>query len=177
MNSIKKYTVILCLFFVLPTLSFAQDIGLTVSQFAKRVNTNLASIESPFRLNESLKIEKGSVNDVASYQFSDNFSVVITVDKKTHKVKGVMTNVLPRANGGNQNLIMFFSNSALLSAFDSKNAMKTVGKKFINLTTEAITEWSESKKDVMKSFIMNGKKYGISINSYTGVMSFAEIEE
>ncbi|WP_223810378.1 hypothetical protein, partial [Avibacterium paragallinarum] len=60
---------------------------------------------------------------------------------------------------------------------DSKNAMKTVGKKFINLTTEAITEWSESKKDVMKSFIMNGKKYGISINSYTGVMSFAEIEE
>ncbi|WP_223810417.1 hypothetical protein, partial [Avibacterium paragallinarum] len=60
---------------------------------------------------------------------------------------------------------------------DSKNAMKTVGKKFINLTTEAITEWSESKKDVMKSFIMNGKKYSISVSSYTGVMSSAGIEE
>ncbi|POY46144.1 hypothetical protein [Avibacterium paragallinarum] len=77
MNLIKKYTTILCLFFVLPAASFAQDIGLTVSQFAKRVNTNLASIDSPFRLNEPLKIEAGKVNDVAGYQFSDNFSVLI----------------------------------------------------------------------------------------------------
>lgn len=177
MNLIKKYTAILCLFFVLPTVSFAQDIGLTVSQFAKRVNANLASMESPFRMSESLKIQTGEVNDVASYQFSNNFSVVITIDKKTHKVKSLMTNVLPIADGGDQNLIMFFSNSALLSAFDGKNSMKTVGKKFITLTTEAITEWGKSKKDIEKSFVFNGKQYGISISQYTGIMSFAEIEE
>lgn len=177
MNLIKKYGVILCAFFMLPTLAFAQDIGLTVSQFAKRVNTNLASMDAPFRISESLKIQTGEVNDVASYQFSDNFSVVITVDKKTHKVKSLITNVVPIADGGDQNLIMFFSNSALLSAFDGKNSMKTVGKKFITLTTEAITEWGKSKKDIQKSFILNGKKYSISISQYMGIMSFAEIED
>lgn len=177
MKYLKKITVSLFLLIMILPVSFAQDIGLTVSQFAKRANANLASMQSPYKMNTNLKVDPGKVNDVAGYQFSDHFSVIITVDKKTQKVKGISTIIDPTANGGDENLIMFFSNAALLSAFDGKNSMKTVGKKAITATTEAITEWSKNRSDVIKTFVFNGKKYGISVSQTTGIMSFAEFEE
>lgn len=153
-----------------------QTIGINIKQFAQRVNSNLKEIDSPYRMPNKPKIEANDRYDMVFYSFSENFSVAITLEKKTHNVISIVTGMNPNANA-KENLMMFFSNSALLSAYEGKNKMKVVGKKFILMMNEALEELQKTGKSVTRSFIHNGKKYEIGFLKKVGVMSSASFDE
>ncbi|MGY6090264.1 hypothetical protein [Avibacterium paragallinarum] len=154
-----------------------QTLDLNITQFTTRLNKVLKNAQSPFKMTKKPKVTEGEVNDIVQYMFNDNFGVIITLDKSTHKVKSLMTIVTPVADNSEVNLLMLFSNGAVLSAFEGENEIKTLGKQIIELTMSAMKEYGNTKQDISKDFIYNGKKYGISISSYTGIMSFAQFNE
>ncbi|OOF88046.1 hypothetical protein BKG93_00125 [Rodentibacter ratti] len=138
-----------------------QTLGLELKKFSTRIDKALKNAQSPFKMEKNPKVTEGEVNDVANYMFSDNFGVIITLDKKTHKVKSIMTIVTPSPNNSDENLVMLFSNAAVLSAFEGENEIKVLGKKIMELTMSAMTEYDKTKKDTSKKMIWNGKKYGL----------------
>lgn len=152
----------------------AKDLGIGVKQFTQRVNANLTSINSPYQLGSNLKVEKGEVNDIVNFQFSDNFFVMMTLNKKNQNLISVMTMVVPNTGDAQGNLEMFFANAAVITAFEGKGGMKKLGEKFLKMTSQTMSKWADTHKDASNKFIVNGKKYGLTVSSYTGVMSFAE---
>lgn len=154
-----------------------KTLELNINEFSTRVNKALKNAQSPFKITRTINVDEGSVNDTAKYMFSDNFGIIITLEKGTHKVKSLMTIITPSPNNSDENLVMLFSNAAVLSAFEGENEIKTLGKKIMDMTTSAMTEYSSTKKDISKKFVFNGKEYGISVSSYTGIMSFANFED
>lgn len=154
-----------------------QTLELNINQFVTRLNKSLANAQSPFKITNKPKITEGAVNDVVQHMFTDNFVLIITLDKSTHKVKSLMTIISPSADNSNENLVMLFSNAAVLSAFEGDNEIKTLGKRLVNLTTTVMTEYGNTKKDIVKNIIYNGKKYTISVSQYTGIMSSAGFDE
>lgn len=155
----------------------AQTIGININRFSQRVNVALADIGSPYKMGTKLKTEKGKVDDIVSYQFSKNFGVIVSIDKKTQNVVSLLTIITPEANKADSNMIMMFSNAAVLSAFEGKNQLKTVGKQIMETTSNVMQKYSTNKKDTSDSFIFNGKKYRVSVSSYTGIMSSAGFVE
>ncbi|MCT8722091.1 hypothetical protein QA317_04370 [Glaesserella parasuis] len=154
-----------------------QTLDINANQLAQRINAALVEMGSPYKMAKKIKVEKGAVNDTATYNFSDNFAVVMTIDKKTQKVMSILTIVTPKSEGGDENMVMLFSNAAVLSAFEGKNQLKTVGKKFMEMLSSAMNDYGKTKEDQKQEFIFNGKKYSVSISSYTGVMSSAGFAE
>ncbi|WP_116743807.1 hypothetical protein [Actinobacillus suis] len=154
-----------------------QTLDLNANQLAQRINAALVEMGSPYKMAKNIKVEKGAVNDTASYQFSENFGVVMTIDKKTQKVMSILTIVTPKSEGGDENMVMLFSNAAVLSAFEGKNQLKTVGKKFMEMLSSTMNDYGKTNKDQKQEFIFNGKKYSVSVSSYTGVMSSAGFAE
>ncbi|MDE3997926.1 hypothetical protein NUQ47_07140 [Glaesserella parasuis] len=154
-----------------------QTLDLNANQLAQLINTALTEIGSPYQMAKKIKVEKGAVNDTASYQFSKNFGIVMAIDKKTQKVMSILTIVTPKSEGGDENMVMLFSNAAVLSAFEGKNQLKTVGKKFMEMLSSTMNDYGKTNKDQKQEFIFNGKKYSVSISSYTGVMSSAGFVE
>lgn len=154
-----------------------QTIGINIKQFSQRVNATLAEISSPYKMGAKLKIEKGKVEDVASYQFSENFGVIVSIDKKTQNVISLLTIITPEANNAERNMVMMFSNAAVLSAFEGKNQLKTVGKQVMETTSNVMQQYDKDKKDTSDYFIFNGKKYSVGVSSYTGIMSSAGFVE
>lgn len=151
----------------------AQTIGINIKQFSQRANAALAEMGSPYKMGTKLKTEKGKVNDVVSYQFSKNFGIIVSIDKKTQNVVSLLTIVTPEANKAESNMVMMFSNAAVLSAFEGKNQLKTVGKQIMETTSDVMRQYAENKEDASKEFIFNGKKYSVNVSSYTGIMSSA----
>ena len=150
-----------------------QTLDINANQLAQRINSALSEIESPYKMSKKLKVEKGAVNDTTSYQFSKEFAVVITIDKKTQKVMSMITILTPKSEGGDENMVMLFSDAAVLSAFEGKGQIKTVGKRIMDALMKTMTAYGETKQDQKDDFIFNGKKYSVSVSSYTGVMMTA----
>lgn len=63
--------------------------------------------------------------------------------------------------------------AAVIAAFDGKDGMKTVGTRYIKITTKAVDEFAE-KDQAQQDFILNGKKYGISMTKGVGIMGYAQ---
>lgn len=150
-----------------------QTLDINANQLAQRINSALSEIESPYKMPKKLKVEKGAVNDTTSYQFSKEFAVVMTIDKKTQKVMSMITILTPKSEGGDENMVMLFSDAAVLSAFEGKGQIKTVGKRVMDALMKTMTAYGETKQDQKDNFIFNGKKYSVSVSSYTGVMMTA----
>lgn len=150
-----------------------QTLDINANQLAQRINSALSEIGSPYKMPKKLKVEKGAVNDTTSYQFSKEFAVVMTIDKKTQKVMSMITILTPKSEGGDENMVMLFSDTAVLSAFEGKGQIKTVGKRIMDALMKTMTAYGETKQDQKDDFIFNGKKYSVSVSSYTGVMMTA----
>ncbi len=150
-----------------------QTLDINANQLAQRINSALSEIGSPYKMPKKIKVEKGEVNDTASYQFSKDFAIVITIDKKTQKVMSMITILTPKSEGGDENMVMLFSDAAVLSAFEGKGQIKTVGKRVMDALMKTMTAYGETKQDQKDDFIFNGKKYSVSVSSYTGVMMTA----
>lgn len=150
-----------------------QTLDINANQLAQRINYALSEIGSPYKMPKKIKVEKGEVNDTASYQFSKDFAIVITIDKKTQKVMSMITILTPKSEGGDENMVMLFSDAAVLSAFEGKGQIKTVGKRVMDALMKTMTAYGETKQDQKDDFIFNGKKYSVSVSSYTGVMMTA----
>ena len=150
-----------------------QTLDINANQLAQRINSALSEIGSPYKMPKKLKVEKGAVNDTTSYQFSKEFAVVMTIDKKTQKVMSMITILTPKSEGGDENMVMLFSDAAVLSAFEGKGQIKTVGKRIMDALMKTMTAYGETKQDQKDDFIFNGKKYSVSVSSYTGVMMTA----
>lgn len=150
-----------------------QTLDINANQLAQRINSALSEIGSPYKMSKKLKVEKGAVNDTTSYQFSKEFAVVMTIDKKTQKVMSMITILTPKSEGGDENMVMLFSDAAVLSAFEGKGQIKTVGKRIMDALMKTMTAYGETKQDQKDDFIFNGKKYSVSVSSYTGVMMTA----
>lgn len=148
----------------------AHDIGMNLSQFSQIVNTNFKEMSSPFKMPKKPKFEKNDNYDLMSYSFSNNFAMNITLQKKTHNIISVVTIITPSQNT-TDNLVMLFSNSALLSAAEGKGGMKTAGKKFIQTQTALSEQFTTEQKNVSDSFIYNGKKYEVGFINGVGIMS------
>ncbi|EDK06868.1 MULTISPECIES: hypothetical protein [Haemophilus] len=148
----------------------AHDIGMNLSQFSQIVNTNFKEMSSPFKMPKKPKFEKNDNYDLMSYSFSNNFAMNITLQKKTHNIISVVTIITPSQNT-TDNLVMLFSNSALLSAAEGKGGMKTAGKKFIQTQTALSEQFTTEQKSVSDSFIYNGKKYEVGFINGVGIMS------
>lgn len=145
---------------------------LTIAQFAKQVNANLVKSGSDYRLPMELKIAEGDVNNTAQYMFSDTLGVTLVLDKQTNNIKSLMTAV-GVSDDGNQTLKDLMFHAAVIAAFDGQNGMKTVGGRYIKITTQAVDEFRQSGS-TQKSFILNGKKYGISMIKGVGIVGYAE---
>lgn len=154
-----------------------QTLDINANQLAQRINSALSEIGSPYKMPKKLKVEKGAVNDTTSYQFSKEFAVVMTIDKKTQKVMNMITILTPKSEGGDENMVMLFSDAAVLSAFEGKGQIKTVGKRVMDVLMKTMTAYGETKQDQKDDFIFNGKKYSVSVSSYTGVMMTAGFAE
>ena len=150
-----------------------QTLDINANQLAQRINSALSEIGSPYKMSKKLKVEKGAVNDTTSYQFSKEFAVVMTIDKKTQKVMSMITILTPKSEGGDENMVMLFSDAAVLSAFEGKGQIKTVGKRIMDALMKTMTAYGETKQDQKDDFIFHGKKYSVSVSSYTGVMMTA----
>lgn len=148
----------------------AHDIGMNLSQFSQIVNANFKEMSSPFKMPKKPKIEKNDNYDLMSYSFSNNFAMNITLQKKTHNIISIVTIITPSQNT-KDNLVMLFSNSALLSAAEGKGGMKTAGKKFIQTQTALSEQFTTEQKSVSDSFIYNGKKYEVGFINGVGIMS------
>ncbi|OBX86862.1 hypothetical protein A9501_02630 [Haemophilus sp. CCUG 66565] len=154
-----------------------QTLDLDVKKFSSRIGRALKNAQSPYKMTKNPKITDGEVNDVVNYMFTERFGLIITLDKKTHKVKSMMTVVTPSPTNTDENILMVLSNSAVLSAFEGDNEIKTLGKKIMELTMSVMTEYSEKHQDVSKTIIWNGKKYGVSASKYTGIISSANFAD
>lgn len=154
-----------------------QTLDLDVKKFSSRIGRALKNAQSPYKMTKNPKITDGEVNDVVNYMFTERFGLIITLDKKTHKVKSIMTVVTPSPTNTDENILMVLSNSAVLSAFEGDNEIKTLGKKIMELTMSVMTEYSEKHQDVSKTIIWNGKKYGVSASKYTGIISSANFAD
>lgn len=153
-----------------------KTIGINASQLAKRMNAALSEIKSPYKMVEKPNIERGSVNDVVKYLFSEKFSVVITIDKKTQNVIGLMTIITPSSNR-DENLMLAASDAAVISAFEGKGQLKTVGKRTIDALNKALSAYAETHQDQKESFILNDKKYTVNISSSLGMITYAELAD
>lgn len=154
-----------------------QTLDLDVKKFSSRIGRALKNAQSPYKMTKNPKITDGEVNDVVNYMFTERFGLIITLNKKTHKVKSMMTVVTPSPTNTDENILMVLSNSAVLSAFEGDNEIKTLGKKIMELTMSVMTEYSEKHQDVSKTIIWNGKKYGVSASKYTGIISSANFAD
>lgn len=130
-----------------------QTLDLDVKKFSSRIGRALKNAQSPYKMTKNPKITDGEVNDVVNYMFTERFGLIITLDKKTHKVKSMMTVVTPSPTNTDENILMVLSNSAVLSAFEGDNEIKTLGKKIMELTMSVMTEYSEKHQDVSKTII------------------------
>lgn len=148
----------------------AHDIGMNFSQFSQIVNANFKEIGSPFKMPKKPKFERNDDYDLMSYSFSNNFAINITLQKKTHNIIRIITILTPTQNT-KDNLVMLFSNSALLSAAEGRGGMKTAGKKFIQTQTALSEQFATDKKSASDSFIYNGKKYEVGFINGIGIMS------
>lgn len=153
-----------------------KTIGINVTQLAKRMNDALSEIKSPYKMVEKPNIERGSVNDVVKYLFSEKFSVVITIDKKTQNVIGLMTIITPSSNR-DENLMLAASDAAVISAFEGKGQLKTVGKRTIDALNKALSAYAETHQDQKESFILNDKKYTVNVSSSLGMITYAELAD
>ena len=148
----------------------AHDIGMNLSQFSQIVNTNFKEMKTPFKMPKKPKFLNNVNYYLMSYSFSNNFAMNITLQKKTHNIISVVTIITPSQNT-TDNLVMLFSNSALLSAAEGKGGMKTAGKKFIQTQTALSEQFTTEQKSVSDSFIYNGKKYEVGFINGVGIMS------
>lgn len=153
-----------------------KTIGINAAQLAKRMNAALSEIKSPYKMVEKPNIERGSVNDVVKYLFSEKFSVVITIDKKTQNVIGLMTIITPSSNR-DENLMLAASDAAVISAFEGKGQLKTVGKRTIDALNKALSAYAETHQDQKESFILNDKKYTVNVSSSLGMITYAELAD
>lgn len=153
-----------------------KTIGINATQLAKRMNDALSEIKSPYKMVEKPNIERGSVNDVVKYLFSEKFSVVITIDKKTQNVIGLMTIITPSSNR-DENLMLAASDAAVISAFEGKGQLKTVGKRTIDALNKALSAYAETHQDQKESFILNDKKYTVNVSSSLGMITYAELAD
>ncbi|MDY3123671.1 MAG: hypothetical protein SOW21_04690 [[Actinobacillus] rossii] len=167
-----KFTSTLFVLLVLCGIAQAKEATLTIKQYAQQVNANLAKSESDYRMPTELTISEGEVNNTAQYMFSDTLGVTLMLDKKTNNVKSLMT-VVGVSEDGNQTLRDLMYHAAVIAAYDGKNAMKTVGGRYIKITTQAVEEFGQTGSS-QKSFILNGKKYGISMTKGIGIIGYAE---
>ncbi|MDD2167881.1 hypothetical protein Q7285_02515 [Glaesserella parasuis] len=169
--SIKFVTTLLFASVVLGT-AYAKTADLTIKQFAEQVNANLSKAESDYEMPLELKVTEGEVNNTAQYMFSDTLGVTLVLDKQTNNVKSIMTTV-GVSSDGNETLKDLMYNAAVIAAFDGKNAMKTVGGRYIKITSQAVEEFGQ-KGSSEKKFILNGKKYGINMIKGVGIIGYAE---
>lgn len=153
-----------------------KTIGINATQLAKRMNAALSEIKSPYKMAEKPNIERGSVNDVVKYLFSEKFSTVITIDKKTQNVIGLMTIITPSSDR-DENLVLTASNAAVISAFEGKGQLKTVGKRTIDILNKALSAYAETHQDQKESFILNDKKYTVNVSSSLGILTYAELAD
>ena len=154
-----------------------QMLNLDVKKFSARVGKALKNAQSPYKMAKNPKVTDGEVNDVANYMITERFALILTLDKKTHKVKSMITVVTPSPTNSDENIVLLLSNAAVLSAFEGDNEIKTLGKKIMELTMSVMTEYGETHQDVSKTMIWNGKKYGVSASQYTGIMSYADFAD
>lgn len=157
---------------ILLSTAYAKEAPLTIKQFALQVNANLSKAESDYRMPTELNIQDGEVNNTAQYMFSDELGVTLTLDKETNNVKSLMT-VVGVSDDGSETLKNLMYHAAVIAAFDGKNAMKTVGGRYIKMTGDAVKEFGETGES-QKSFILNGKKYGITMIKGVGIIGYAE---
>ena len=154
-----------------------RTIGINVTQLAKRVNAALSEVKSPYRMPEKPKIQNGPVNDVVNYQFSEKFSVVITIDKKTKNVISITSIITPSTQNNAENMAMVAADAAIISAFEGKGQLKTVGKRTIEILNKALTAYTETQQDHTESFIFNGKKYTAKVSATLGIITYAELAD
>lgn len=157
---------------VMCNAAYAKNAGLTIKQFAEQANINLSKSDSDYRMPTELEISNGEVNNTAQYMFSDTLGVTFTLDKKTNNIKSVLT-LVGVSEDGNQTLRDLMYHAAVIAAFDGKDGMKTVGTRYIKITTKAVDEFAE-KDQTQQDFILNGKKYGISMTKGVGIMGYAQ---
>lgn len=171
-RTILKFASMLFVAVAMLNNAYAKASVLTIKQFSERANANLVKSGADYRMPSELKIDDGEVNNTAQYMFSDTLGITFVLDKKTNNVKSLMT-VVGVSDDGNQTLRDLMYHAAVITAFEGKNAMKTVGGRYIKMTAEAVEEFGTTG-DTKKSFILNGKKYGISMTKGVGIIGYAE---
>ncbi|QIW15835.1 hypothetical protein A4G20_05570 [Pasteurellaceae bacterium RH1A] len=154
------------------SMAYAKESPLTIKQFAQQVNANLAKSDSDYRMPTELTINEGEVNNTAQYMFSDTLGVTLVLDKKTSNVKSLMT-ALSVSDDGNQTLRDLMYHATIIAAYAGKNGMKTVGGRYIKITSQAVEEFGQTG-EAQKSFVLNGKKYGITMIQGVGIIGYAE---
>lgn len=155
----------------------ARTIGIDVTQLAKRMNAALTEIKSPYKMEVKPKIQQGNVNDVVNYQFSEKFSVVITIDKKTKNVISVTSIITPSTQNNAENMAMVAADAAIISAFEGNGQLKTVGKRTIEILNKTLAAYAQTKQDQTERFIHNGKKYTVNVSSTLGMLTSAELAD
>lgn len=140
------------------------------------MNAALLEIKSHYKMAEKPKVQKGNVNDVVNYQFSEKFSVVITIDKKTQNVIGI-TSIITPTKDRNENMAMVAADAAIISAFEGNGQLKTVGKRTIEILNKTLTAYAQTKQDQTERFTHNGKKYTVNVSSTLGMLTSAELAD
>lgn len=171
-RTILKFASMLFVALAILNNAYAKESTLTIKQFAERANANLVKSESDYRMPTELQISEGEVNNTAQYMFSDTLGVTLMLDKSSNNIKSLMT-VVGVSDDGTQTLKDLMYHAAIIAAFGGKDAMKTVGKRYIKITGEAVEEFGKTGNS-QKSFILNGTKYGIAMTKGVGIIGYAE---
>lgn len=145
-------------------------LNLSLDDYIKQLNATFANAGSVHKVSKNLKIDSGSVNDTATLSLSDNVSAVMSLRKGTRELQSVLAIWVPKPNKSD-NLTDLIAISALASAADGSDSMKSVGGKVIQKISALMEKWSKDQDESHSDeFVLNNIAYKINVNSTTGVM-------
>ena len=145
-------------------------LNLSLDDYIKQLNATFAKAGSEHKVSKNLKIDAGKVNDTANFTLSDNVSAVLSLRKDTRELQSVLAIWLPKPDKSD-NITDLLAISAIASAVDGSDSMKSVGGKVIQKISALMEKWSKDQENAhTDEFVLNNVTYTINVSSVTGVM-------
>ena len=147
-------------------------LNLTLDDYISQLNATFKKIDSGHKVSKNIKIDSGEVKDTVSISFNDNVSALLSLRKGSRKIQSIMAIWIPNANRSEaDNLKDMLALSAIASAVDGNDSLKTVGANVLKTAAAQINKWAKDKDESYSDeFIFNNIKYSINVSSITGVI-------
>lgn len=136
----------------------------------KKINKKFgnSSLKIPTDLKPEPSDNARDVNEVALFKISEDFVLMIKINKETKRVNGLSTIIKPNMEGGELEAALTI-NALILSSLDTSGS-SSVSKRFAEETVKGVSEFSKTKGDYSTSYELNGLKYSLSISKQLGAV-------